>query len=154
MDREKLQQSVLEALPDSSPRDEADRPAVLIPAEGMLEAFRILKEREDLAFDMLLDHTAIDWPQEGKIELVYQLYSTRHSHWLMACVMLDRDRPVADTVCHLWEIAQWQEREVFDMFGVLYRHHPDLRRLFLEDDWEGHPLRKDYEDDYMLERPK
>jgi NADH:ubiquinone oxidoreductase subunit C len=64
-----------------------------------------------------------------------------------------RDNPLVPTVMDIWPIAEWQEREVYDLFGVLYDGHPDLRRLFLEDDWVGFPLRKDYEDDFMLEPP-
>ena len=56
------------------------------------------------------------------------------------------------TICSIWRIAEWQEREVFDLFGILYNNHPDLRRIFLEDDWVGFPLRKNYKDNFMLEK--
>jgi NADH-quinone oxidoreductase subunit C len=72
----------------------------------------------------------------------------------MVSVSVPRANPVAPTVSTIWEIAQWQEREVYDLFGVRYEGHPDLRRLFLDDNWQGHPLRKDYQDDDMLELPK
>ncbi len=71
----------------------------------------------------------------------------------MTC-RVPRGEPVAPTVSALWPIALWQEREAFDLMGVLYDDHPDLRRLFLEDDWVGYPLRKDYKDDYMLRDPR
>ncbi|MBU1920404.1 NADH-quinone oxidoreductase subunit C, partial [bacterium] len=81
---------------------------------------------------------------------IYQLYSTKFHHYLMLSVKVDREHPVVPSVSSVWRIAQWHEREVYDLFGVLYDNHPDLRRLFLEDDWQGHPLRKDYRDDFML----
>ena len=105
---------------------------------------------------MLLDHLAIDWLEEETpcFELVYQLYSLTHNHYLMVSVRLPRDNPVVSTVSSIWACAEFQEREVYDLFGVLYDEHPDLRRLFLEDDWEGFPLRKDYKDDFIMEQPK
>jgi NADH-quinone oxidoreductase subunit C len=69
----------------------------------------------------------------------------------MVSVFVGREKPVVPSVSSLWMIAEWQEREVYDLFGVLYDNHSDLRRLFLEDDWVGHPLRKDYQDDFMLD---
>jgi NADH:ubiquinone oxidoreductase subunit C len=68
-------------------------------------------------------------------------------------VKVPRQNPIAPSVHLLWPIAEWQEREVYDLFGVKYAGHPDLRRLFLEDDWKGFPLLKDYKDDFTLERP-
>ena len=72
----------------------------------------------------------------------------------MISASVPRDNPVLPTVCGVWPIAQWQEREVYDLFGILYEGHPDLRRLFLEDDWVGFPLRKDYKDDHLLVKPE
>lgn len=109
--------------------------------------------RTQFQFDMLADHAAIDWPQENKIELLYQLYSLTEGLHLMVSVSLDRRNPIAPSVYQLWPIAEWQEREVYDLFGVKYAGHPDLRRLFLEDDWKGFPLLKDYNDDFILEKP-
>jgi len=83
-------------------------------------------------------------PRQGHFECLYNLYSTTHGHRLLVSVSVPRDNPVLPSVASLWAIAEWQEREVFDLMGVLYEGHPDLRRLFLEDDWQGHPLRKDY----------
>ena len=136
-------------------RRPADRPAVEVPPASLPAFMEKLAHEPDLAFDMLCAHTAVDWLADGEFELVYQLYSTTRRHYLQVSVFVPREDPVVPTVCRIWPIAEWQEREVYDLFGVLYRDHPDLRRLFLEDDWEGFPLRKDYKDDFMLdERPQ
>lgn len=140
-------------------RDKSDRPTLQVPPGSIVKICQWLRDDPSLRFDTLYDHTAIDWPDEQRFELTYLLASildpparTRNLQ-IFVTTSVPRDVPVVDTVCGVWPIAQWQEREVYDLFGVLYAHHPDLRRLFLEDDWEGFPLRKDYEDDFMLERP-
>ena len=145
--------AVLALAPELKPREKTDRPAVTVPVEHLHFVMLQIRDQEPLKFDMLSCFTAIDWLKDGKIELVYQLYSTAHKHYLMIGVLLDRQNAVAPSVSSLWEIAEWQERELFDLFGVRFTDHPDLRRLLLEDDWQGHPLRKDYVDDFMLERP-
>jgi NADH:ubiquinone oxidoreductase subunit C len=78
--------------------------------------------------------------------MVYHLTSTVHRHILVVKVKLDRDRPVIQTVSDIWRTAEFHEREAYDLFGVEFAGHPDLRRLFMTDDWNGWPLRKDYED--------
>jgi NADH:ubiquinone oxidoreductase subunit C len=78
--------------------------------------------------------------------MVYHLTSTVHRHTLVVKVKLDHDRPVIQTVSDIWRTAEFHEREAFDLFGVEFAGHPDLRRLFMTDDWNGWPLRKDYED--------
>jgi NADH:ubiquinone oxidoreductase subunit C len=140
--------------PTAARREKADRPAVHVPPEKLAALALALRDAPALAFDMLLDHTAIDWLAEGRFELVYNLYSTVHGHSLLVTTTVPRASPVAPTVSAVWPIAHWQEREVFDLMGVQYDNHPDLRRLFLEDEWQGYPLRKDYKDDYMLGLPK
>jgi NADH-quinone oxidoreductase subunit C len=135
-------------------REKADRPAVQVPPAALVAFMTRLRDDERLAFDLLMDHTAIDWAAQGRFELVYNLYSTVHGHSLLVTTAVPRDNPVVPTASGVWAIAHWQEREVFDLFGVQYDEHPDLRRLFLEDDWQGYPLRKDYKDDYMLGLPK
>jgi NADH-quinone oxidoreductase subunit C len=151
MDRETLEQSLIAIEPKASRYPKADRAAIEVPAEKLLTLMQRLREDAKFAFDILLDHTAIDRPQEGKFELVYNLYSTVYGTSLMVLCNIARENPVVPTMEHLWTAAHWQEREVFDLFGVLYEGHSDLRRVFLEDDWQGYPLRKDYKDDDMLE---
>lgn len=110
-----------------------------------------MKNDTDLLFNMLCDHTAVDWIDTNSFDLIYNLYSTIHEHQTIITTTIPRNNPVVDTVSHIWKIAEWQEREVYDFFGVIYKNHPDLRRLFLEDDWAGFPLRKDYKDNFILE---
>jgi NADH-quinone oxidoreductase subunit C len=155
MERESLQAAVCELDSAVSPLDDnADRAAVVVEAQALPEIMRRLRDEPEFQFSQLLDHVAVDWIERGQFELVYQLYSFKHKHFLSVSVLVPRDDPRLPTVCRVHPVAEWQEREVYDLFGVLYEDHPDLRRLFLEDDWEGFPLRKDYEDDFMLDRPK
>lgn len=154
MDRQTLEKSVTDAESKACVRGKADRAAVEVPAENLPGLMRQLKQNRLFAFDMLLDHTAIDRIEEGKFELIYNLYSTEHAHYLMVSCLINRASPVISTVSDLWPIAHWQEREVFDLFGIMYDGHTDLRRLFLDDDWKGYPLRKDYSDPDMLKFEK
>jgi len=154
MDGEALNQAVIALEPAAAKREKADRPAVHVPPEKLAALALALRDDPALAFDLLLDHTAIDWIAQEKFELLYVLYSTVHGHYLVLTTTVPRAAPVAPTLATVWPIAHWQEREVFDLMGVQYDDHPDLRRLFLEDEWQGHPLRKDYKDDYMLGLPK
>lgn len=136
-----------------TPREKANRPAVLVPAEIVPALAAWLRDDASLSFNMLCDHTAVDLMAENRFELVYQLYSTAHRHYLAVFASIPRDNPQAPSVSPVWTIAEWQEREVYDMFGIFYNGHPDLRRILLDDDWQGFPLRKDYKDAYMLETP-
>jgi NADH-quinone oxidoreductase subunit C len=151
MDRETIERTLKSIEPQICRREKVDRPAMEVPVERLLGFMRQLREDQRLAFDMLLDHTAIDRRKEERIELVYNLCSTKHGHALMVMCSVSRTNPVAPTMERIWQGAHWQEREVFDLFGVLYDEHTDLRRLFLDEDWKGYPLRKDYKDDDMLE---
>jgi NADH-quinone oxidoreductase subunit C len=151
MDRETIEQALIAVEPAANRYPKADRAAAEAPVGKLWELMRRLRDDTRFAFDMLLDHTAIDRMTDGRFELVYNLYSTTHGTSLMVLCTIPRENPVAPTMEHLWAAAHWQEREVFDLFGILYNGHSDLRRLFLEDDWQGYPLRKDYKDDDMLE---
>jgi NADH-quinone oxidoreductase subunit C len=152
MEKPALLDTVMALHPGVKPLEEGvDRPSVVVPPSALLDVAKKLHDTEDLRFDMLCSHTAVDRIEAGQFELIYQLYSTKFRHYLMLSVTVSRENPVVPSVSSVWKIAEWQEREAYDLFGVLYENHPDLRRLFLEDDWEGYPLRKDYKDDFMLE---
>ena len=105
---------------------------------------QVLRSKEDLWFDYLFCLTCVDW--KTHLTMVYHLSSTRHRHTIVIKVKLNRDQPEVDTVCDIWRTAEFHEREVFELFGVHFTGHPDLRKLILPDDWQGYPLRKDYED--------
>lgn len=128
----------------------SDCPSVQISVDHLLELMEKLRNESEFTFDMLCSHTVVDRLADGVFELVYHLYSTEKRAHLMVATSVSRNNPVAPTVSSVWSIAEWQEREAYDLFGILYDNHPDLRRVFLEDDWKGFPLRKDYEDDFML----
>lgn len=130
-----------------------DGAAIECPAEALAEVMTKLRDHAELSFILLLDHLAVDWLADEKFELIYRLQSLKLNAQLEVRVFVPRDKPEAPTLTGVWPIAEFQEREVYDLMGIVYTGHPDLRRLFLEDDWEGYPLRKDYEDDFMLERP-
>jgi NADH-quinone oxidoreductase subunit C len=108
------------------------------------------RDTEALEFDMLSDLTAVDflaYPgyQDGpRFEVVYHLYSVRLNHRVRLKTRVEEDDAVVPTACRVWPIANWFEREVWDMFGIRFDGHPDLRRLLLYEEFVGHPLRKDY----------
>ena len=119
-------------------------PYLSVDAATIVDVCRFLRDDAELSFQVLSDQTAIDWPKEEKIQLVYHLYSYIHHHQIVLKVDLPRDNPRIATVEGLWKVANWFEREIFDLFGVVFDGHSDLRRILLPEDWVGHPLRKDY----------
>ncbi len=113
-----------------------------IAAAFIVDVCRILKE--SARFERLSGITAVDWwPREPRFEVVYLLHSMRHNIRLRLSVRVDEDQEL-DSICSVWRGANWYEREVFDLFGVRFRNHPNLERIMMPADWEGHPLRKDY----------
>jgi len=114
-----------------------------VPAERLVEAVRFLKH--DQTYRRLSFITAIDWhPLEPRFEVVYSLHSLERNHWLRVKCRVGGQAPEIDSVTGVWRSANWYEREVFDLFGIRFRNHPDLRRIMMPEDWQGHPLRKDY----------
>jgi len=110
----------------------------------LLEICRFLKSEPDLAFDFLEDLTATDHPKLNLIRVVYHFYSYPHRHMFIAKAEVNRQISELDSVEQLWKSANWMEREVYDLFGVRFKGHSDLRRILMPDDWVGAPLRKDY----------
>jgi NADH-quinone oxidoreductase subunit C len=121
-------------------------PFCVVKRERIVEVCRFLKSEPGLDFDFLEDETAVDWPKRNVIEIVYHLLSYEHRHTLVLKVEADRAAPSVPSVEGVWKTANWFEREIFDLFGVDFPGHPDLRRIMLPDDWIGHPLRKDYQE--------
>lgn len=108
-----------------------------------------LKTNSETNFDYLFCLTGVDWGLE--LGIVYHLESTTHRHTIVVKVKTeDRENPTIDTVSNLWLTADFHEREVFDFFGIKFNNHPNLKRLFLTEDWEGFPLRKDYVDEINM----
>jgi NADH-quinone oxidoreductase subunit C len=99
----------------------------------------------DQTFVRLSTVTAVDrFPAEPRFEVVYHLHSIEHNERIRLKCRLAAENPVIESVTSVWRGADWYEREVFDLFGISFSNHPDLRRIMMPDDWEGHPLRKDY----------
>ncbi|MGI9546114.1 MAG: NADH-quinone oxidoreductase subunit C [Flavobacteriaceae bacterium] len=108
-----------------------------------------LKDDDATRFDYLFCLSGVDW--EESLGVIYHLESTEHRHCIVVRVKTqDRDNPKIDTVSDIWYTADFHEREVFDFFGIEFNNHPNLKRLFLTDEWEGYPLRKDYEDEINM----
>ncbi len=118
----------------------------LVKASRIVDVCRFARDEPGLELDFLEDLTALDWPKRNVIEVVYHLFSFRHRHGIVLKVEADRTAPRVPSVESVWKTANWFEREVFDLFGVEFSGHPDLRRILLPDDWVGHPLRKDYQE--------
>jgi NADH-quinone oxidoreductase subunit C len=126
-----------------------DHTAVL-DRTAIADVLRFCRDDADLRFDMLMDLTAVDYlkypgREDGeRFEVVYHLYSVPHNHRLRLKVPVEEDDPVTPSAAPLWAAADWFEREVWDMFGIRFDGHPDLRRILLYEEFVGHPLRKDY----------
>ncbi|HVI22239.1 MAG TPA: NADH-quinone oxidoreductase subunit C [Myxococcales bacterium] len=121
-------------------------PWVLVKPEAIAEVCRFLKDDPRTRMDSLMNLTAVDWPKRNQIDVIYHLFSYAHRHVFVLKVQLDRAAPVVPSVEIVWKAADWLEREQFDLLGVQFTGHPDLRRIMLPDDWVGHPLRKDYKE--------
>jgi NADH-quinone oxidoreductase subunit C len=116
-----------------------------IDREGVVEVFRFLRDDPACGFEMLTDLTVVDYLGETpRFEVVYHLYSVRHNHRLRVKARVDETDCAVASVTPLYASANWMEREAFDLYGVRFEGHPDLRRILLYDEFEGHPLRKDY----------
>jgi NADH-quinone oxidoreductase subunit C len=116
-----------------------------IDASALILVCEQLHKNPETYFDMLTCVTGVDnGPEANTMEVIYQLYSIPFNHSLMLKVILPRENPEIESVTSIWKSADWLEREVFDMFGIVFKNHPDLRRILMPADWNGYPLRKDY----------
>jgi NADH-quinone oxidoreductase subunit C len=122
----------------------ADVATIYVPADRLVATCVALREHPPLNFNVLVEITAADYfPRDPRFEVVYHLLSVPRRHRLRLKVRTSEALAVP-TVQGIWPCAGWLEREVWDMFGVVFDGHPDLRRLLMPEDWEGHPQRKDY----------
>ena len=125
-------------------KGDVPEPFLSVEADAVVEVCRYLRDEPSCKFEILSDETALDWPKEEKIQVVYHLYSYSYKQQIVLKVDLPRDNPRVATVEDVWKVANWFEREIFDLFGVIFEGHSDLRRIMLPEDWVGYPLRKDY----------
>jgi NADH/F420H2 dehydrogenase subunit C len=151
---EELKGSLEELLPGVSLT--LDGGALIVPAADVTAVCRCLKETERFSLDYAANLTAVDYPPE-RIDVVYHLYSMTKKHGPVTLkVRLPRTNPVVASVSPIWRGAEFQEREVYDLFGVTFEGHPDLRRILMWEGFEGYPMRKDYvveDQDVLEERP-
>lgn len=125
-------------------KDDVLDPFLMVEPQAIVEACCFLRDEPELKFEILSDLTVVDFPKEEKLQVVYHLYSYTFRHPIVLKVDLPREEPRISTLEGLWKAANWFEREAFDLFGVVFEGHGDLRRILLPEDWIGHPLRKDY----------
>jgi NADH-quinone oxidoreductase subunit C len=126
--------------------ENASPKAIIVDAKNLIEVMSLLQSDDQLYFDSLSCITGLDnGPEDNSMEVIYNLYSIPYNHHLMVKVELERENPTIDTLTDLWKTADWHERETFDLFGIHFNNHPDLRRILLPADWEGFPLKKDYQ---------
>lgn len=149
MENEKLKEKIAKVVPEASFNEGLQFLEVTVPSEHLHKLAQQLKTDEETKFDYLINLTGVDWPEN--LSVVYHLTSTVHRHTIVLKTFTNgRENPAVDTVCDIWRTAEWHEREAFDLLGIRFNNHPDMRRLFLDDDWEGYPLRKDYEDNINM----
>jgi NADH-quinone oxidoreductase subunit C len=135
--------SDLQEIPKAQGQARGEELYLAVPAASLPELCRFLRYDPPLSFDFLSFVTSIDW--KTHYEVVYYLVSTLHKHKLVIKVKVeDRNNPEVPTISTIWPTADWQEREIFDLMGIRFQGHYNLRRILLPDDWEGYPLRKDY----------
>lgn len=126
--------------------ENASPKAIIIDRQNLIEVMSFLQSDNQLYFDSLSCITGLDnGPEENSMEVIYNLYSIPFNHHLMVKVKLVRENPAIDSLTGLWKTADWHEREAYDLFGIHFNNHPDLRRILLPADWEGFPLKKDYQ---------
>lgn len=149
MNREELKGYLESTFPQYAVEDTFDFPLLWVPAAELISTLTALKEGAQTKFNFLFCETAVD--RNTHFEVVYHLHSYEHKHDMVLKVKLeDRDNAEVDSVVPLWSGAEFMENEMYDLFGIRFKGHPNLRRFMLGDEWPGHPLRKDYVDENMI----
>ena len=147
MDSSSIIRALASAVSDSEIQavDAADCPTLVVPRDRLLAVAGLLRDHPSLKFDVLVEVTGVDWwPAEPRFEVVYHLVATSVPARIRLKVRVGGDEPRVPSVHTVWASADWLEREVWDLFGIVFEQHGDLRRLLMPEDWTGHPLRKDY----------
>ncbi|MEO8233010.1 MAG: NADH-quinone oxidoreductase subunit C [Ignavibacteriota bacterium] len=146
---EEILQVLKENFPDSTFELKADLPTESYIITSPLEIDKIslfLRDTSELLFDSLMNLSGVDEIKASLLSVYYHLESTKLKHKITLKVSTDRNKPEVSTVSEVWKAADWHEREAYDLFGIIFLNHPDLRRILMPYDWDaGYPLRKDYE---------
>ncbi len=116
---------------------------ILVATDRLVNICKFLRDDSRMQFDYLCCLSGVDY-NNGTLGSVYHLSSMTHGHKIVLKVLMPKDNPTVPSVVSIWASANWHERESYDLLGIIYTGHPDLRRILLPDDWEGYPLRKDY----------
>jgi NADH:ubiquinone oxidoreductase subunit C len=149
MNREELKSYMETTFPSCKVEETFDFPLIFVDKNELLSVCQKLRDSKETLFDFLFCETAID--RNPNFEVVYHLNSTTYRHDMVVKVVLeDRENPELPSVYSLWEAADLYEDEIFDLFGIRFTGHPDLRRIMLGDEWLGFPLRKDYTDENVV----
>ncbi len=149
MNKLELKSFLGKTFPESTIEDTFDFPLLWVARDALFSVAYKLKYSEETNFNFLFCETAVDFP--GHFEVVYHLSSTTFHHDMVLKVKLEKpDNTSIESVNSLWQAAEFYENEIYDMFGIKFLNHPNLRRFILGDEWPGYPLRKDYIDDVNL----
>jgi NADH-quinone oxidoreductase subunit C len=148
MDNIQLGEFIKSIAPDAEIKEGKHFLEATLPPSSLYNLALQLKEKDEARFDFLFCISGVDYGKD--LGVVYHLRSTVHNHTIVLKTRTsDRENPVVGSVCDLWQAAEFHEREVYDLVGIKFKNHPDLRRLFLDNSW-GFPLRKDYVDDINI----
>jgi NADH-quinone oxidoreductase subunit C len=147
MDKILLGEFVKTFVPEAEVKEGKQYIEITVPALKLYTTAKKLRESEETLFDYLICISGVDYGQD--LGAVYHMRSTKLGHMLVLKCRTSRENPNLDSVCDIWETAEFLEREVYDLLGIKFNNHPDLRRLFLDSSW-GFPLRKDYKDDINI----
>jgi len=146
---EQLKDHITSIYSDVEFDEEGDLLTAVVSSKQLHKVAENLKNEESTKFDFLFCLTGVDFPEH--LLVVYHLKSTELGHTIVLKAKIEnREDPHIDSVYDLWKTADFHEREAYDLFGIIFDNHPDLRRIFLEDDWVGYPLRKDYVDEINI----
>jgi len=149
MNNDKLKEQIENMVPGIEFPENKQYLEAIIPSDKIHDVCSKLKTADDTSFDYLFCLTVVDWTKFFIV--VYHLTSSKFNHSIVLKTKVeDRNNPQVDTVSDIWATAEFHEREMFDLFGIQFKKHPDLRRLFLDDHWVGYPLRKDYVDEINI----
>jgi len=149
MDNAQLKELVSGIVPDATFEESKQFLTVIVSPDHFHQLLKSLKERPDTSFDYLFCISGAD--VQNKLMVVYHLESTAHGHQVVLKTGTDdREKPELDSIVDLFTGAELHENEIFDLFGIVFRGHPNLRRMFMPEDWSGYPLRKDYKDEVNI----
>ncbi|MEI8278396.1 MAG: NADH-quinone oxidoreductase subunit C [Bacteroidota bacterium] len=149
MNNDELKEAITALLPTVTFDETGEFLNALIGSEDLLPLMKALRSQTELHFDYLFCLTCVDW--KDHLMMVYHLLSKDHKHTVVVKAKItDTKNPEIEAVTGIWKTANFHEREVYDLFGVKFKNHPDMRRILLDEDWPGYPLRKNYVDENMI----